>query len=135
MGLYMGLLIFCNNNLIVQIRSALLYFALRYSSQYAKNLWSHGVGIKNKTLKKPVFMRLFGGLLFACGLNVGLFLYFLMFLKVSRALSFSSDASICCLLGYKCEYVFSVVSMFSWPRRSEINKISIPISTHNDACE
>ena len=102
---------------------------------YTKLFKCYRVGIKNKTLEKPVFMRLFGGLLFVRGLNVGSFLYFLMFLKVSRALSFSSDASICCLLGYKCEYVFSVVSMFSWPRRSEINKISIPISTHSDACE
>ena len=33
--------------------------------------------------------------------------------RVSRALLFSSEANILCLLGYKCEYVLSVVSIFS----------------------
>ena len=38
MGLSMGLLIFCNYNLIVQIGSALFYFALRYSMSVCEKL-------------------------------------------------------------------------------------------------
>ena len=38
MGLSMDLLIFCNYNLIVQIGSALFYFALRYSMSVCEKL-------------------------------------------------------------------------------------------------
>ena len=64
MGLYMGLLIFCNYNLIVQIRSALLYFALRYSMSVCEKLTETLNGNKEQNPQKASVYAAFWGLFF-----------------------------------------------------------------------